>query len=80
MTTFKVGTDYFMRSACDHNCVWTYTVSKRTAKTVTLTSHQPNADKPVINCRLKEYDGSEFVKPLGTYSMSPTLRASREVK
>ena len=71
MKKFEVGKLYSMRSACDHNCIWSYTVIKRTAKTVTLQA----LDGEIINNRVKEYENQEFCKPLGTYSMSPTLRA-----
>ena len=37
MRKFEVGKTYSMRSACDHNCVWTYTVTARTAQTITIT-------------------------------------------
>lgn len=74
MKKFEVGKEYSMRSACDHECVWTYTVVERTAATITITD-----GKEVKKCRvikkLSEMDGRECIKPLGSYSMSPTLRA-----
>ena len=36
MIKFEVGKTYSMRSICDSNCVWTYTVTARTAQTITL--------------------------------------------
>ena len=36
MTKFEIGKTYSMRSICDHDCVWTYTVTARTAKTITI--------------------------------------------
>jgi hypothetical protein len=63
-----------MRSACDHDCVWSYTVTDRTAQTVTLSD-----GKKIIKCRivkqLSEYRGAETVRPLGQYSMCPLLSA-----
>ena len=34
MKKFEIGKTYSMRSICDHDCVWTYTVTARTAKTI----------------------------------------------
>lgn len=74
MKTFKIGTTYTCTSACDHNCKWSYTVIKRTAKTVTVTD-----GREVLNLRISkkisEYTGAECVYPLGQYSMAPILRA-----
>lgn len=74
MKTFEIGQTYSMRSICDHNCVWTYTVTARTAQTVTITD-----GKEVKRCRvskkISEYRGAETVYPLGQYSMAPSLTA-----
>ena len=37
MKKFEVGKQYSMSSICDHNCIWTYTVTTRTAQTITIT-------------------------------------------
>lgn len=77
MTTFTVGNKYSMRSVCDHNCVWEYTVIKRTSSTVTL---QDDKGK-VITCRINKqystYRNAETVFPLGKHSMCPTLSADK---
>lgn len=74
MKKFEIGKTYSMRSACDHDCVWSYTVTDRTAQTVTLSD-----GKKIIKCRivkqLSEYRGAETVRPLGQYSMCPLLSA-----
>ena len=70
MKKFKVGQLYEMKSPCDQDCKWSYTVIKRTPKTVVLFDGVND-----IRCRIKDYDNQEFCKPLGTYSMSPTLKA-----
>ena len=36
MNTFEIGKEYFARSACDHDCIFTVKIVKRTAKTVTF--------------------------------------------
>lgn len=74
MKKFEVGKEYSMRSICDHECVWTYAVTARTAKTVTITD-----GKQVQKCRISQkvsvYRGAETVYPLGQYSMAPSLTA-----
>jgi len=69
MIKFEIGKRYSMKSVCDSDCVWKYNVTSRTAKTITL-DHQNTF-------RVKEYDGSELITPLGSYSMAPILRADR---
>ena len=74
MKKFERGKTYSMRSACDHECVWSYTVTERTAQTVTLSD-----GKKTIKCKivkqLSEYRNAETVRPLGQYSMCPLLSA-----
>ena len=77
---FKVGKKYSMRSICDYECVWTYKVIARTDSTVVL--QQVRNGKPYgeqarfrINRQLSGYHKAEAVRPLGTYSMCPTLTA-----
>ena len=80
---FKVGNQYSMRSACNHECVWTYKVLSRTACTVTLAQVMSNGKTKTdiitcrINKRLSEFCGAESVKPLGSYSMCPILSADK---
>lgn len=74
MTQFETGKTYTMRSACMHDCTWTYTVTERTAQTVTITD-----GKEVKRCRIVKQDslyrGAETIFPLGRYSMAPSLTA-----
>lgn len=74
MKQFEIGKEYSMRSPCDHECVWTYTVTARTEKTITLTD-----GKKTIKCRiianLSNFRNAESVLPLGRYSMAPVLTA-----
>lgn len=74
MKKFEVGNKYSMRSACDHNCVWTYEVVERTAQTITIDDGK-EVKKCRINKRLSEYRNAESVYPLGQYSMCPILSA-----
>lgn len=75
MTKFETGKTYTMRSACDHECVWAYTVTARTAATITLADEAGKIIKCRIIKAISEMDNRECVRPLGTYSMSPILRA-----
>ena len=74
MKKFEIGSTYEMRSICNHDCVWAYTVTNRTAQTVTLTD-----GKETLKCRISkkfsEYRNAETVFPLGQYSMAPMLTA-----
>jgi hypothetical protein len=66
-TTFKAGQTYTTRSACDHNCIFSIRVARRTAKTLVTTTGK--------TLRISEYDGRETVKPCGSYSMAPVIAA-----
>lgn len=74
MKKFEIGKTYSMTSACDHNCSWTYTVTARTAQTVTLTDGSETLKCRIVK-NLSEYRGAETVIPLGNYSMCPLLSA-----
>lgn len=69
---FEIGKTYRMRSPCNYDCVWSFTVAKRTAKTVTLVG----SDGKVKRCGVRVYSGEESCTPLGRYSMCPVLRAA----
>lgn len=77
MKQFEIGTTYSMRSACDHECVWAYTVTARTKFTVTLMDDQGKITRCRINSKFSDYCGAEIVFPLGRYSMAPTLCADK---
>lgn len=71
--TFKVGSTYTARSAANYDCVWAFTVIKRTAKFVTLLE---GADTMRVGVKT-DRDG-EWALPFGTYSMAPVIRANRD--
>ena len=76
MTTlkkFEEGKTYYCRSACDHECIFTIKVVKRTAKTVTYMYH---GQERRSNIKLDEH-GNEYIKP-DNYSMAPVFRAERQ--
>lgn len=74
MKKFEVGKQYSMTSICNHECIWTYTVTARTAKTITITDGKETF-KRRINQKISEYSNAETVYPLGRYSMAPSLTA-----
>lgn len=74
MKKFEVGKQYSMRSICDHECIWTYTVTARTAQTITVTDGE-KVQKFRINKKSSEYRNAETVYPLWQYSMCPSLTA-----
>lgn len=75
MKTFQIGKTYTMHSLCNWDCTWSYKVIARTACTITLADEDGNVKNCRIDKRRAQYFGEESVKPLGNYSMSPTLRA-----
>jgi hypothetical protein len=70
-TTFEIGKTYATRSICDHACIFRFTVTARTAKTVTVTYLGER-----ITRRLRVDGAGELLFPLGSYSMAPSLRPS----
>lgn len=81
MATFKTNTAYYLRSICDHDCVCIYAVVKRTAKTITVQQMRENGEKmgtpETFRVKIDIFNGSEYVRPWGSYSMCPTLSADR---
>ena len=71
MRKFEVGQKLETRSICDHDCVYSAVVLKRTAKSVTIKLD----DGRVKNRRVFIYDDRECIMPFGRYSMAPTFRA-----
>lgn len=77
MKIFEIGKTYTMRSPGNQDCAWTYTVTKRTPKTITITD-----GKEIKTCRVNaqtsEARNAESIYPLGHYSMCPILSADSE--
>ena len=76
MKRFEVGKVYKMKSPCDSNCEWLYHVIKRTEKTITLIDLSNGKMK---TNRVRVVMNDEACNPLGRYSMSPILRASKDI-
>ncbi len=71
-TQFQAGKSYWTRSIGDADCIITLAVLRRTAKTVTVRDNRGER-----SLRITERDGVETVKPWGTYSMCPVVKADR---
>ena len=74
MKKFEIGKTYAMHSLCDHNCIWSYTVTDRTTQTITI-SDGKEVKRCRINAKVSTYRGAETIYPLGIYSMAPSLTA-----
>lgn len=68
---FESGKTYTTRSICDHDCIIAVTIEKRTEKTITTTVRGERK-----TFRIGLHDGVEFIKPWGSYSMAPMIRAA----
>ena len=75
--TFKVGETYAARSICDNDCIFSATVVRRTAKTVTFREDGRGEYTCRINKGLSEFYGCEALYPHGQFSMCPTFTANR---
>jgi len=71
MERFEVGKTYTVTSICDHECVFSFRINRRTAKSVWITGGRVHNERRKISI----WDGSEVIYPLGKYSMAPMLRA-----
>lgn len=71
---FVVGKTYFCRSACDYDTVFRYTVTKRTAKRLTLVDAHGRVS---VRGVFIDHEGGEACYPQGTYSMCPVIRAAK---
>jgi hypothetical protein len=69
---FEAGQSVSCRSVCNHDCVWTGIILKRTAKTVTVKL----AHERERRCKIHVRRGVEFIYPFGQYSMAPIIWAS----
>ena len=71
---FEIGKTYKTRSIGDHNCIYLGTVTKRTAKTITIDTRSEG----IVVRRIKIWNGIETIKPFGSYSMAPMFSANKE--
>lgn len=69
---FEAGHTYTCRSVCDYDCVFSFEVTKRTAKTIWI-----KYMGRVTARRVRVVQGVECCDPHGRYSMSPVLYAGK---
>lgn len=67
---FVVGQIYSCRSICNYDCQWSFEILRRSAKSVWV-----EVDGKVSRRSLSAWNGAEFFKPFGSYSMSPSVYA-----
>jgi hypothetical protein len=70
MNSFQVGKTYATRSICDYDCIFSFVILSRTAKTVTVNVHGKS-----VRRGLSLWNGVEQFKPYGTYSMCAIVGA-----
>ena len=70
---FKVGATYATRSACDHDCIFSFTILARTPKTITT-----KVQGDIVKRGVSTYCGVEQFKPFGSYSMAAIISADKE--
>lgn len=75
---FETGKTYCCHSLGDWDCVWKFTVTARTAKTVTITLTDGYSKGKAKRTKVYEASDGEYIYPLGRYSMQPILRAINE--
>ena len=76
MSVFEVGKTYYSRFPGMWDCVMSFRIKRRTAKTVTIEDEQGKTR----TCRISSvscWSSTETVYPLGSYSFCPVLRADR---
>jgi len=70
MLQFQVGKTYATRSICDYDCIFSFVILGRTAKTVTVNVHGKT-----VRRGLSVYENTEQFKPFGNYSMCAIVGA-----
>jgi len=74
MQQFEVGKTYTARSVCNSDCVFSFTVTKRTAKFITTVNSMGEERRSKVQTH-EIFGDTETVRPLGGYSMAPIIRA-----
>lgn len=72
MSKFETGKTYETRSVGDHDCIFSIKIVRRTAKTVLVFIKGQAGAKTL---RIGTHEGVEYVKPFGSYSMAPIVKA-----
>lgn len=81
MKQFEIGSNYYMRSPGDYDCIWIYKVTGRTDKTITIElDNGREIQKNRIDNKTSESRHAESVYPFGKYSMCPILSADHVIE
>lgn len=76
MNKFEIGKTYETRSACNHECIFSFTITARTASTVTAVDKFGETKRYRISKKFSEYRNAETFLPFGNYSMCPMISAN----
>jgi hypothetical protein len=68
--TFQIGRTYATRSIGDYDCIHSFEILARTAKTVTV-----KVRGEIVRRGVSLYEGCEQFKPFGNYSMAAIIGA-----
>ena len=74
MKTFKLNATYRMNWIGDSSLVTLFKVTKITPSFLTVKNISTGETH---RAKIKNYDGEQYVLPLGSYSMAPSLRAGK---
>lgn len=72
---FQIGQTVTARSACDYNCIFSWVVTDRTNKFITVSDGR-NSKRVGVTVR----NGVEKAYPQGKFSMAPVISAEKAVK
>ena len=70
MKTFTPGKTYETRSICNHDCIFSFKIHRRTAKSVWVT-----VDNKVVRRAIEVWRDTESFYPFGKYSMAAIITA-----
>ncbi len=75
MIKFEIGKEYYTRSICDHECIYTIKIVSRSPKTIV---YEYDGDTRRSKIHVDERQDCEFIRP-DRYSMAPTFHADDPV-
>jgi hypothetical protein len=70
-TQFQVGRTYSIRATCDYECIYSFTILSRTAKTVNV-----SFCGEIVRLKVGiDEKGIEYFMPYGSHSLAPCVGA-----
>ena len=73
ITRFETGVTYNTRSVCDHDCIFKFTILRRTEKTVRVRLYGKEVSR-----RIYIYNNVARFRPFGSYSMAAVISADKK--